>query len=191
MATTRVKEKSSRPYRVYSAVDRTELIIRQQKLEQASRQDALTNVLNRNAFNSHLTRALEHFKRYDTDATLIFIDLDNFKQINDSYGHLTGDNCLIELARTLSLSIRKTDQLGRYGGDEFVVLLNNSSQYDAEELISRVGDGISIEIANEARISVGISYGVHQLTQHIQSIDQWIDHADHLMYQSKLSTTSE
>ena len=188
MATAQVKEKSSRPFRVFSAVDRTELIIRQQKLERASRQDALTKVLNRNAFNDHLRQALEHFNRYNTAATLIFIDLDDFKQVNDTYGHLVGDNCLIELARTLRSSVRKTDLLGRYGGDEFVVLLNNSIEHDAEEFINRVGDRITLLIEEEQKINVGISYGVHQLTREIESIDQWIDHADHLMYQSKLST---
>lgn len=177
--------KGTSPYKVFLAVDRTEIKLRQQQLEQASREDSLTGVLNRSAFNQYLTEALEHFCRYKTNGTLIFIDLDNFKEVNDRYGHLSGDYCLKALAAKLQSSIRRTDKLGRYGGDEFVVLLNNGQLKDATELVCRVGDNIHFTSESGELITVGISYGIHQLDSDIKTVDQWIDQADSLMYEDK------
>jgi diguanylate cyclase (GGDEF)-like protein/PAS domain S-box-containing protein len=189
---------------VGSAVDRTDIMNRQQQLdesllkleaaykalEELSQKDGLTGALNRSAFIEHLSDAYERFNRYQTPATLIFIDLNQFKEINDNHGHITGDNTLVTLAKVLSANIRQTDVLGRYGGDEFVVLLNNSSASDAKEFYTRVGNSIDVTCnLSGTPLSIGISYGVYEIDSSITDIQQWISHADISMYKDKETPT--
>src|SRR5258708_31942493 len=91
--------------------------------------DPLLNVLNRRGFERELNRALAHVKRYQTTAGLIFIDLNNFKAINDRYGHLAGDAILKGIAAALDGHTRASDVVGRFGGDEFAPLLWNRPQH--------------------------------------------------------------
>jgi diguanylate cyclase (GGDEF)-like protein/PAS domain S-box-containing protein len=187
-------------YLVGSAVDRTKIMSRQhelddsllklkvayQSLEELSKRDSLTNVLNRSAFMEKLEDAFQQYKRYRIPASLIFIDLDRFKEINDNYGHITGDDTLIYLATILTEKTRQTDSLGRYGGDEFVILLSNSTTQQAIELSQRVGSKINVPCENRTQpIQVGISFGIYELDDEIQSIQQWISHADSSMYEDK------
>ncbi|WP_082792326.1 diguanylate cyclase [Neptuniibacter marinus] len=187
-------------YLVGSAVDRTDIMNRQQQLdesiikleaaykslEQLSQKDGLTGVFNRTTFLEHLSDAHERYKRYKTPATLIFIDLNQFKAINDNHGHITGDNTLIALANKLSDNIRQTDVLGRYGGDEFVVLLNNSSIEHAQEFFNRVGNSIQVDCNLSGKpLRIGISYGAYEIDPTVETLQQWISHADISMYKDK------
>ena len=95
-------------------------------LEEQIETDPLLNVLNRRGFERELNRALAHVKRYRTTAGLVFIDLNNFKAVNDQHGHLAGDAILKAVAVGLSNHTRASDVVGRFGGDEFVLLLWNA-----------------------------------------------------------------
>ena len=97
-------------------------------LEEQIETDPLLNVLNRRGFERELNRALAHVKRYRTTAGLIFIDLNNFKAINDRYGHLAGDAILKGIAAALDGHTRASDVVGRFGADEFVLLLWNATE---------------------------------------------------------------
>jgi diguanylate cyclase (GGDEF)-like protein len=97
-------------------------------LEQQIETDPLLEILNRRGFERELNRALAHVKRYRTAAGLIFIDLNNFKTINDRHGHLAGDAILKAVATLLNSHTRASDVVGRFGGDEFVLLLWNATE---------------------------------------------------------------
>jgi diguanylate cyclase (GGDEF)-like protein len=97
-------------------------------LEEQIETDPLLNILNRRGFERELNRAHAHVKRYRTTAGLIFIDLNNFKAINDRYGHLAGDAILKAVAAVLNSHTRASDVVGRFGGDEFVLLLWNAAE---------------------------------------------------------------
>jgi len=97
----------------------------QEQLEHQASHDLLTGLPNRNLLNDRLQQAISHAERNGYFAVVAFIDLDNFKYINDSLGHLVGDELLVEIARRLQFCLRSTDTVARYGGDEFVLVLNN------------------------------------------------------------------
>ncbi|MHA7872041.1 MAG: GGDEF domain-containing protein [Hyphococcus sp.] len=113
------------------------------ELEKLADRDPLLDVYNRRAFVRELERALSMIERYDLRASLIFIDLNGMKQINDGKGHAAGDAALAHVASVVAANIRQTDILGRLGGDEFGVLLTHADQAiamrKADDLAARVG----------------------------------------------------
>lgn len=126
----------------------TILIVHRRKartIERISQTDALTGILNRGAVQAKITMALEKEKRHpELVCPLIAIDLDNFKSINDTYGHMEGDRLLIAVAEVLKNSVRKTDIVGRLGGDEFIVYLTNvSNKKTAEKVAAKLCTAVS------------------------------------------------
>ena len=97
------------------------------EVSKAALYDSLTKLPNRYLFDNHLKQAIAASKRTSCYGTLLFLDLDNFKPLNDTYGHVTGDLLLVEVAKRLMTCVRDTDTVSRFGGDEFVVLLNNTN----------------------------------------------------------------
>lgn len=196
---TGIYEEGRLLYMVGTAVDRTSLIERQNMLgnslqrlkeayahlEDSSRRDGLTGILNRSAILSCLERARESFRRYGIPATLVFIDLNRFKQVNDSHGHVVGDQTLVAVVNHLKRNIRQTDDISRYGGDEFVVLLNNSNESQAEEFCHRVGQEVSLSLPGQRVIRASMSFGISELRPNIRDSEHWIDEADSLMYGDK------
>lgn len=156
-------------------------------LEKSSCIDGLTGVYNRTSFKKLLYYAFESFNTHQKKATLIFIDLDNFKCVNDVYGHLNGDKALISLTQKLKNMVRNNDAIGRYGGDEFTILLNGTTNKEAEELCYRIGDRFDFTVESGDVVSVGISIGISELSNKITTIEQWLSQADNLMYQQKKS----
>ncbi len=157
-----------------------------QELERLSRQDHLTGVYNIKAFREYLSDAFKRFQRDKTVATLVFIDVDKFKGVNDEHGHRVGDMMLQKIASTLLENSRDTDVVGRYGGDEFAVLLSNSGAEEAEQYCQRVGDIIEISLEDGSACQTGISFGVCEITPQFCCMDEWLEQADKLMYQNKL-----
>ena len=133
--------------------------------EELADQDALLPIFNRRAFVRELTRVQAHIERYNGEASLVYIDLDRFKQVNDTYGHLAGDHALLEFSKRLISSIRETDVLGRLGGDEFGLILSNTNQ-DAAAIMT---DRLPSELKNNpitwngADLNIGMSYGIVSL----------------------------
>lgn len=156
-------------------------------METISQIDALTGILNRGAVQAHITMTLEKEKKQpDLICPLILIDLDNFKYINDNYGHMEGDQLLIEVANTLKNSVRKSDIVGRLGGDEFIVYLTNvSDKKTAEQVAAKLCNAVSAlsfekEEWHKVSSSIGIAFGNSNITW-----DILYRHADNALYVSK------
>jgi diguanylate cyclase (GGDEF)-like protein len=160
----------------------------QQQLEHDAQHDSLTGLANRVLFNSRLDLALASKQRYSaSNFAVIFIDLDRFKQINDSLGHMAGDLFLKEIAIRISSCIRGHDLLARLGGDEFVVLFDNyDSPTDVEEISARIINSIAqpFNIENKDMYS-GASIGIAYIETGYQTSDEVLRDADAAMYQAK------
>ncbi|TKL85445.1 GGDEF domain-containing protein, partial [Enterococcus faecium] len=105
--------------------------------------DDLTGVFSRNMLEEHITQAMDQAKRYGHPCSLIFLDIDNFKQINDVHGHLVGDEVLKKVARLMLSAARKTDVVGRLGGEEFVLLLSGTALPGAVQHAERLRQDIA------------------------------------------------
>jgi diguanylate cyclase (GGDEF)-like protein len=138
----------------------------QEKLLQLSQADGLTGIANRRAFDEILAREWSRAIRHDEPLSLLLFDLDKFKDFNDEYGHLAGDECLKQTARLLkSAAARPTDFAARFGGEEFVILLPNTDSIGAQHVANVVIDGLAaLKIAHRrnrngshATVSCGIA----------------------------------
>ena len=154
--------------------------------------DPLTKLPNRRLLTEHIDKCLSVSSRNDYVSALIFIDLDDFKPINDIYGHATGDEVLIEVANRLNNSVRAEDIVSRHGGDEFIIFLQDSgvSCSDARVHILKVVDKIRASIGepiliNNQQFQVGCSFGISILTGNWVSSALAIHEADVAMYQAK------
>jgi diguanylate cyclase (GGDEF)-like protein len=160
----------------------------QQQLEYDAQHDSLTGLANRVLFNTRLELALASKQRYrESNFAVIFIDLDRFKQINDSLGHMAGDTFLKEVAIRIGSCIRGHDLLARLGGDEFVVLFDNyDSPIDVEEISARIISSIAkpFNIENKDMYS-GASIGIAYIESGYQTADEVLRDADAAMYHAK------
>jgi diguanylate cyclase (GGDEF)-like protein/PAS domain S-box-containing protein len=162
------------------------LKIAYQELAESAKIDDLTETYNRKALYEELVVEFNRFERYHRIASIIFIDIDDFKTINDVFGHLAGDKVLVELSRMLHSHVRDTDTIGRYGGDEFVILLRDTPYREALEFAERIQKmQLLVSINNENDLKLSLSIGVNSLNNQIDSVDEWIKHADTQMYQAK------
>lgn len=160
----------------------------EQKLFYQANHDALTGLPNRSCFLTKVEQTLARAKRHSEHKfALLFIDLDNFKQINDNYGHQAGDEFLIEVSQRLSESVRDNDAVARLGGDEFVVLLdlipNNGL---AEDIAARVIEKIAIPYQlKSCEVSSGASIGIAMFERKYHDVESIMQDADLAMYQAK------
>jgi diguanylate cyclase (GGDEF)-like protein len=155
-------------------------------LQKQSLLDPLTQVLNRRGIEMNLTSRLEEMKRYGLSFGLLFVDVDRFKDINDDYGHVTGDKVLKMVSKTLTNSIRPFDVLGRWGGEEFVVIITNVNKDTLSAIAERCRflvehSGLPLKFGSA---SVTVSIGA-TLSQPDDDIQRLIERADQLMYRSK------
>lgn len=167
-------------------------IVRRKKVEQQliydAKHDPLTGLPNRAMFMERLLQVINHIQRHPEDTfALMFIDLDKFKIINDTLGHLEGDKFLIETADRLKLCIRQNDTLGRLGGDEFVILLDSIQQTnDAIEIAERVLQLLSQPYSlNEHKFFSSASIGITISSSAISCAEAMLKNADMAMYQAK------
>jgi diguanylate cyclase (GGDEF)-like protein len=148
--------------------------------------DPLTKVYNRKALEKDLKEILEKGKDRDLDLILAVVDVDNFKLINDKFGHLVGDFVLIKLAQIMKSLIRKNDKIYRYGGDEFIIVFNRSTLLNAQKSIERIVNKIARTALKykEHIIKVTISAG---LAEHKKgdTIESLIKRADEALYRVK------
>jgi diguanylate cyclase (GGDEF)-like protein len=149
--------------------------------------DPLTNLYNRRHFYNLAEIEFERAMRYKHPLTLLMIDLDHFKLINDRYGHLIGDDMLQFVATLCKRNLRKIDIIGRYGGEEFIVLLPETGAEQALNLASRICGTIrdSHMPSPKGPIAVTTSIGVGVLSSSNTSLESLIDKADHAMYMAK------
>lgn len=154
-----------------------------------SQQDSLTNVLNHNAFLTRLERMVKETTASGTPLSLIMLDVDNFKQFNDDYGHLTGDEVLTTLCQVIRRNIKKGDLVGRWGGEEFVIALANATKDQAFKVAERIR-----EVIKEAEIysregnlipSPTISQGIAEYEVEMGDYIRLVDLADQRLYIAK------
>lgn len=148
--------------------------------------DTLTGTLNRRAFEQEAQRLLSLASRNGYPITLAYIDVDNFKAVNDTWGHNEGDRLLRVIAETLSHSVRSHDLVARLGGDEFALLLPITDQKRAEPVIQRIWDHLS-EMITHHKWPITFSIGVFTFQKPPATINQAINAADRLMYSAKKS----
>jgi diguanylate cyclase (GGDEF)-like protein len=158
-----------------------------QKTQDLASTDPLTGQLNRRAFFELGQRELERFQRFGHPLSWIMFDVDLFKEINDQYGHLAGDQVLKEIADRCCHIIRHVDIFGRYGGDEFVILLPETDQTMARDIADRIRTSIgeSAIMTEAGSIMVTISIGVTQATQDTMDLGILLNKADQALYKSK------
>lgn len=157
----------------------------QRELERRSSLDALTGVLNRRGLTTELKREHARCARDQSPLSVLVIDVDGFKGINDRYGHQLGDTVLRTLARTLADEVRAIDRVGRSGGDEFVIVAPGADADAAATLAARVRQiALPMAITPETELRVTISVGDATL-QPGESIDDLLDRADRAMYLTK------
>jgi diguanylate cyclase (GGDEF)-like protein len=155
-------------------------------LETRAEIDPLTDLVNRRGFERELKRALAYVKRYGIQAALIYLDLDGFKLVNDRHGHAAGDAVLKAVAMVLVRQVRACDLVARRGGDEFVALLWNVEETDAEVKARSLESAIGRMTAMHAgeRLSVGASAGTAMLLP-LDTPAGVLERADRAMYQRK------
>lgn len=158
-----------------------------EKLAAASRIDGLTQLYNRSHWEERLREEVSRCKRYGGTLTLLMFDLDHFKRINDTYGHLGGDEVLKTVSSKLTSLLRVSDIAGRYGGEEFAILLTNTSGGSAENVAERIRATMCAEpvMFQEQSISVSVSLGICELNERIETHERLIELADNALYHSK------
>ncbi|MEE3718864.1 GGDEF domain-containing protein [Tumidithrix elongata RA019] len=147
--------------------------------------DMLTQSLNRRSMQQHLNYEALRFERTKTPFSLILLDVDFFKRINDTYGHDGGDLVLTHLANILQQKLRSYDRLSRWGGEEFLVLLPETSLQKAEEIAERLRATVEENPAGNGTIHNTISLGVAEIAKHGNSVTSLITAADRALYQAK------
>ncbi len=159
------------------------------QLEQAAATDPLTGLANRRAFGRALERRFADCSRYGRDLACIMIDLDGFKPLNDTLGHQTGDELLQRVARVLEANCRRSDVAGRYGGDEFIILLPGADVAHATQIANRISDEFNItarRMCGDAHCIVSMSMGLSTLLSgRPANPEQLISQADHALYRAK------
>lgn len=150
--------------------------------------DPLTDIYNRRFLNGFLMKELERSRRLDRHFSIVISDIDDFKRINDSYGHLAGDFALKSLAGLLMGTVRKLDVVGRYGGDEFMLILPDTDGETARAIVSRLMgkmEAMKIPVSKKARIAIAASFGIACYPEDGTSIDDLLVTADSRLYQAK------
>lgn len=158
----------------------------QNQLRRAAQDDALTNLLNRGGFSTLASRQIERCRHAKQPSSVLLMDLDHFKRVNDTHGHDAGDRLLCAFAETVRTQSRPTDLVARYGGEEFCALLPNASQQDALVIAERIRHHFSqVTIpVNGDEIGTTVSIGVAEINA-TEAVDAALQRADQALYAAK------
>lgn len=163
-------------------------VMAHERLDSLASRDSLTGLLNRRVLEQILNREFERAVRYTTPLTVLFVDLDDFKRVNDEYGHKTGDDMLKYVANQLLKMTRVSDVVARFAGDEFIIILTNTTYSEAFEFAERLQDffiGHPMEIEGGGTIPVALSFGVSRVGDESDSAEALIQRADKMLYEAK------
>lgn len=169
------------------AVNKHQLQSANDQLKHLSRTDRLTGLNNRGHWEEELKREYSRHRRYGSTAALVMFDIDHFKKVNDTYGHQAGDKVTQAVAEVVRKEARDTDIAGRYGGEEFVILLPDVDSAGARlfaERLRQKTEALTVDYDGQV-IPFTISLGVADLAQSSNDHQQLIEWADHALYQSK------
>ena len=167
------------------------LVTARNQLEQLAMVDSLTGLMNRRAIYKFGRAELERARRESTALSVIFLDVDKFKSVNDQYGHLTGEEVLKAISQTILERSRSYDGIGRWAGDEFLVILPGVSAVNAEKATKRILDGISalnLALPDGSLLQISASAGIASLARVTASatvLDDVIQYSDEALYRAK------
>lgn len=171
----------------YTNITQKRRISSQQKqLEKMAYHDSLTNLYNRHFFDETINKELSAIQRYGHDSVLILMDIDNFKYINDTYGHLTGDQVLVQLAQLITANVRQSDIVSRFGGEEFIILIPQTSLPAGVILAEKLRKLISAKafITGTITLHITASFGV-SLLEASQGYESYFSNVDKALYHAK------
>ena len=170
-----------------TAVSRIQIQAANAKLHHLSRHDGLTGLLNRKTWETELEEEFKRFSRYGNVSSLIMFDIDHFKKVNDGYGHPAGDEVIRQTATAASSCIRDIDKAGRYGGEEFGIILTNTDPEGALVVAERIRKKIEALTVTyeEFSIKFTVSLGISAVETTFGETTHWIDAADKGLYQAK------
>ena len=157
------------------------------ELKVASRIDGLTGLFNRRYWQERFEQAYKLAKRREKPSTALMLDIDHFKKVNDTYGHQAGDSVIQSLAHLIKRCVRETDLAGRYGGEEFAVILTDSAVDNAvtvAERLRRLAEHSQVEHEGQI-IKFNISVGLAEFSPLCDSPMEWLERADQALYQAK------
>jgi diguanylate cyclase (GGDEF)-like protein len=158
------------------------------RLEALAMTDSLTGIRNRRCFMRAAALEFERATRHARPMAVVLIDVDHFKRVNDRHGHQLGDQVLVEIARSCQTTLRKTDLLARFGGEEFIVLLPETGQREAVRLADRMRMAVSADLRlpdSPRPGAVTISLGAVALSRSTPTLDSLIQAADQALYDAK------
>lgn len=162
-------------------------IDRKRQIESILLMDELTQIFNRKYLEQSFAQLYEEYNRTGNPFCLVMLDIDYFKKVNDTYGHIIGDETLQKFASFVKGQVRMNDVFARFGGEEFTLLLPNTEHEDGEKLVQRILDDFSKEVfhANDSTFSCTFSAGIVQVEQSEKSIAFWLEKADQALYEAK------
>lgn len=164
----------------------TKLAEHKRRLQVMSSRDGMTGVYNRRHWETMLRNEFDNCRRHNRDATLLIIDIDHFKSINDTWGHDVGDEAIVALTRQLKITLRGSDVIGRFGGDEFAVIMSGTPAESAITAMLRVHEGLNtLRLPNTPQVTLRISVGVAPLNPQMSHYREWLKSADLALYKAK------
>ena len=157
------------------------------KLSNEAMHDGMTGLLNHKFFEKRLKEEIERSERYEQNFSLLFLDLDKFKRINDTYGHQFGDYVLKQTSKIIQKSVRNIDVVSRYGGEEFSVILVNANRLDAQKTAERIRKEIELNefIDGSIKEKLTISIGIGIYPADANNFNGIISFSDRKMYKAK------
>lgn len=158
---------------------------RRESFARVARLDPLTQLLNRQTFQREVDRELERIKRYPAVGTLVFLDIDGFKQVNDEYGHAAGDRALVQLAKALTKDIRSVDLVGRYGGEEFVLYFPETPEPVGVRIVERMHTHFQHLSQQDGTGALTFSAGLVEAPRDGTDFKTLCERADAAMYSAK------
>lgn len=145
--------------------------------------DPLTNLKNRRSLNDQLIKEISYHENGIQKSSLLILDLDHFKKINDIYGHTVGDSILVKFSKMLKKTVRETDKVYRYGGEEFIIIANNTRLVNAGKLAEHIREVTEKSILIDGK-PITVSIGVAEVRKNDTDIT-WLHRADHALYRAK------
>jgi len=170
-----------------TAINKEGMKAANEKLQRLSRTDSLTGLYNRGWWEECLNSEFLRYRRQPAPVSLVMFDIDHFKKINDNYGHLTGDEVIRQTAAAVRSTIREVDIAGRYGGEEFVVILVHADEKGATQFAERLRARIekTMIVHEQHTIPYTVSLGIAQLRDEMDNPETWVEAADKALYQAK------
>ncbi|HZY67695.1 MAG TPA: sensor domain-containing diguanylate cyclase [Devosia sp.] len=164
-----------------------EIVVEHFELQQIAKQDSLTGALTRRGFYAEVEKEFLRAQRYERPSTLVAIDVDHFKSVNDRFGHPAGDAVLVSIANACMSNMRRSDIFGRLGGEEFALLLPETDAQEARDAAERIRAAVESTIVQVggAEIRVTVSLGVAPMPGPGETVSTWFNEADIALYEAK------